>query len=62
MDKVRWKRLLLEITIWIVAEVVLSLFGMDNLADYGEFVFQDKAQILMAELLIQQGSFGIWPF
>ena len=40
--KARWKRLVLEITVWLVAEIVLNLLGLDNLADYSEFIFQSK--------------------
>lgn len=40
--KARWKRLMLEITVWLVAEIVLNLLGLDNLADYSEFIFQSK--------------------
>jgi hypothetical protein len=34
-----WKKLLVTITLWLVTEIILNLLGLDNLADYGEFVF-----------------------
>lgn len=37
--KGHWKHLLVQATIWVIAEVVLNVAGLDNLADYGEFVF-----------------------
>ena len=35
----RWKRIVVRIAVWLVAEVVFNLFGIDDIADYGEFVF-----------------------
>jgi hypothetical protein len=29
--------------VWLVAEIILNLLGLDNLADYGEFVFDKDA-------------------
>jgi hypothetical protein len=38
--KTRWKKVLIEISVWIVAEILLNLLGLDNLADYSEFIFK----------------------
>lgn len=35
---VRWKTLITKLTVWLVAEIILSLLGLDNLADYSEFL------------------------
>jgi hypothetical protein len=40
---IRWKRLLVKTSAWLTAEVCLNLVGLDNLADYGEFMLQEKA-------------------
>jgi hypothetical protein len=45
--KLRWKKLLCQVIVWLVAEIILNLLGLDNLADYGEFVF-DKNAIAVA--------------
>jgi hypothetical protein len=45
--RVKWKKLFAQIILWLVAEVILNLLGLDNLADYGEFVF-DKEAIVSA--------------
>jgi hypothetical protein len=37
------KQLLIKTAVWFVAEVVLNLAGLDNLADYSEFVFEPHA-------------------
>lgn len=37
----RWRgSLLSRFFIWIIAEIFLSILGMDDLADYSEFVFE----------------------
>ncbi len=37
--KIMWHKLLFKLTIWLFAEIVLNLIGLDNIADYSEFVF-----------------------
>lgn len=41
--KAQWKSILFKTTIWLAAEIFLNLLGIDNLADYGEFVFGRKS-------------------
>lgn len=36
-------QLLLKIVIWLVAEILLNLLGIDDLADYSEFVFEKNS-------------------
>ncbi|MBE9126869.1 MULTISPECIES: hypothetical protein [unclassified Coleofasciculus] len=38
--KVEWKNLLARTTVWLAAEILLNLLGLDNLADYSEFIFE----------------------
>ena len=35
-----WKHLIVEFTIWLAAEVLLNVTGLDNLADFSEFMKQ----------------------
>ena len=35
----QWHKLLFKLTIWLVAEIVLNLVGLDDMADYSEFIF-----------------------
>ncbi|HHP7244353.1 MAG TPA: hypothetical protein ACFE0H_06670 [Elainellaceae cyanobacterium] len=35
---IRWHTFFLKISVWLVAEVVLSVMGLDLLADYSEFL------------------------
>jgi hypothetical protein len=33
-----WKKLTIEASLWLLTEAALSLVGLDNIADYTEFV------------------------
>lgn len=37
---VRWKKLLLKTTLWLVAEICFNFLGIDDLVDYSEFIFE----------------------
>ncbi len=39
---VRWQKLLVKISFWLAAEISLNLLGIDDLADYSEFIFEHK--------------------
>ncbi len=39
---IRWKILLVKTVIWLSAEIVLNSIGLDTLADYGEFIFNQN--------------------
>ncbi len=47
--KVNWSRLIFKIIVWLFAEMYLTVLGLDNLADYGEFVFQYRALLQITE-------------
>ena len=36
--QVQWRKLITKMTVWLLAEVVLTYVGLDNLADYGEYL------------------------
>jgi len=36
---IHWKKLVFTTTLWLVTEIILNFLGLDNLADYSEFVF-----------------------
>ena len=40
--KIHYHELLLKLTIWLVVEIVLNLMGLDDMADYSEFVFTNR--------------------
>ncbi|HEY9727646.1 MAG TPA: hypothetical protein V6D50_14440 [Chroococcales cyanobacterium] len=43
--KVQWKKVFVKTTIWLVTEIVLNLVGLDNLADYSEFIFEHDTAV-----------------
>jgi uncharacterized membrane protein len=47
--KVYWKTLMLNIGGWIIAEVILSFAGLDNLANYSEFLYKPYLSAQVSE-------------
>jgi hypothetical protein len=45
--QVKWKKLLIKLLIFSVSEVLLNFLGVDNLADYSEFVFERNVVVFM---------------
>ncbi|NJK29025.1 MAG: hypothetical protein HC851_16595 [Acaryochloris sp. RU_4_1] len=43
---IRWQKLLISLSLWIIAEICFNLVGMDELADYSEYVFERPAIVL----------------
>jgi hypothetical protein len=44
--KVKWKKLLVTSSTWLVLEIALNILGLDNLADYSEFIFNRSDTII----------------
>ncbi|MDJ0702980.1 MAG: hypothetical protein QNJ46_06835 [Leptolyngbyaceae cyanobacterium MO_188.B28] len=44
--RIHWKKLLAKTLVWVVAEILLTLLGLDNLADYSEFIFARNIVVL----------------
>jgi hypothetical protein len=44
--KFQWKKLLVKATVWLAAEIILNLIGLDNLADYSEFIYEQEVRVL----------------
>ena len=40
--QVKWGRMAVKVTIWLAAELLLNVVGLDNLADYSEFLFGEQ--------------------
>jgi hypothetical protein len=40
--KRQWKKIWIKAIFWLLTEIILNLFGLDNLADYSEFIFEQK--------------------
>jgi hypothetical protein len=41
----RCKNRIFNTLFWIAAEILLNVTGLDNLADYSEFVFENHSEI-----------------
>lgn len=44
-----WQNLIIKIVIWLTAEVLLTFLGLDDLADYGEFIYRQPTLISMSQ-------------
>lgn len=38
-----WQKLLVKMLLWLAAEILLNLLGIDDLADYSEFIDENKS-------------------
>ena len=45
--KLTGKKPIAKILIWLVAEILLSFLGLDDLADYDEFIYERPGSMLM---------------
>ncbi len=43
--KLQWKKFFVKTTVWLAAEIVLNLVGLDNIADYSEFIYEQDAAV-----------------
>jgi hypothetical protein len=41
--EIHWKTVLVKLIVWLAAEVILNLLGLDSLADYSEFLHDQEA-------------------
>jgi hypothetical protein len=44
--KLRWKKLLVLIPFWLATEIWFNLLGIDELADYSEFIYDKHLLVL----------------
>ena len=45
---IRQRQALTKVFIWLVTETMLGFAGLDDLADYSEFVFERNALVFIA--------------
>jgi hypothetical protein len=43
--QVKWKQLLIKIAILLASEICLNFLGLDDLADYSEFIFEKNLMV-----------------
>jgi hypothetical protein len=51
-----WKQVLVKFSTWAILEIFLTFLGLDTIADYSEFILQDKMQSLSISQQIQSDS------
>lgn len=42
--QVQWKKVLVKTVVWLAAEIILNSLGLDELADYSEFIYEQELQ------------------
>ena len=40
MINVKWRKLIIKGSMWLTLEVALNLIGLDDIADYSEYIFE----------------------
>lgn len=43
-----WQKLIVKLLIWLAAEILLTFLGLDNLANYSEFIYRQPTSILIS--------------
>jgi hypothetical protein len=51
--KKQWERQMIKLTVWVFTEVLLNLVGLDNLADYSEFLGDRREITLLPNGMVQ---------
>ncbi len=51
---VRWQKLLLTITFWLATEICFNFLGIDDMADYSEFIFEKPVILLISNLNVRR--------
>ena len=49
--KVYWRKLFIEASLWMTSEILLNFLGLDNIADYSEFLLKQKEIIFMSQAI-----------
>ena len=42
----QWRKVIIRLSIWLIAEIVLTCLGIDDLADYSEYLYQRNLIVL----------------
>lgn len=45
---VKWRKLLLRGSIWLALEITLNCVGIDDIADYSEYIFERNQTALLS--------------
>ncbi|MDJ0678866.1 MAG: hypothetical protein QNJ18_03255 [Xenococcaceae cyanobacterium MO_167.B52] len=50
--KTQWQQLFLKVLFWLALEAIFNLIGIDDLADYSEFLITPKTTMSYESLVI----------
>ncbi|MEM8808856.1 MAG: hypothetical protein AAGF01_22790 [Cyanobacteria bacterium P01_G01_bin.38] len=50
----KYQKVFARTLVWLTAEVILTLLGIDDLADYSEFIFERNAVVLQRRAITQR--------
>ena len=56
MTSLQLQKLLFKLIFWLLVEIVLNLMGLDDIADYGEFVFPSETILLVQNEQVESRS------
>ncbi|MGB7485379.1 MAG: hypothetical protein WA901_04265 [Phormidesmis sp.] len=42
-QQIQWRKLISKLFFWLTVEIILNLVGLDNMADYSEFLLGDRS-------------------
>ena len=48
---IRWKFGVCKLFVWLAAEIIFSMLGIDDLADYSEFIFEKDSPVVVSHIL-----------
>lgn len=48
------QKFLVKITFWLLAEIWLNFVGLDNIADYSEYIFECNKDYVVANALLNK--------
>ena len=54
MTKINWQSLIVKLCFWLVIEAAFNLIGIDDLADYSEFLLLPKIALQSERSLISE--------
>ena len=57
MKSQHWQKLVIKLICWLALEILLNLIGLDDLADYSEFIFNYDNVNLTANFRVQALDF-----
>lgn len=51
---IRWQQLFVSLSLWLMAEFLLNLVGVDDLVDYSEYIFDRHTLVAVRQHTSEQ--------